>query len=63
MYLREALGIEVLHGCNTDILEPPSSVVRMFISSTISGWGFTDELFFTVACHFITVALKAFSFT
>lgn len=41
MEMREALGVELLCGHNTDNLEPPSNVVRVFISSTISGWGFT----------------------
>lgn len=62
MELREALGVEALRGHNSDGLEPSSSVVRVFISSTVSGWGFTDELFFTVVCHFTKVPLKAFFF-
>ncbi|XP_053539257.1 NACHT domain- and WD repeat-containing protein 1 [Ictalurus punctatus] len=36
MELREALGVEVLRGHNSDGLEPSSSVVRVFISSTVS---------------------------
>lgn len=60
MELREALGVEALQGHNTGNLEPPSNVVRVFISSTISGWAFTHQLFFTVPCNCTNLALKDF---
>ncbi|KAF5909987.1 NACHT domain- and WD repeat-containing protein 1 [Clarias magur] len=36
MKLREALGVDALRGHDTSTLDPPSNLVRMFISSTIS---------------------------
>lgn len=56
MEMREALGVETLRGHDTDSLKPPSNVVRVFISSTISGWGFTHRLLFKMACNFTNVA-------
>lgn len=44
MELREALGVDALRGHDTGTLDPPSNLVRVFISSTISGRGFTDKL-------------------
>lgn len=63
MELREALGVEALCGNDADSLEPPSRVVRVFLSSTISGRSFRDFFCETVACNFLKAALKAcFSF-
>ncbi|KAM9460844.1 NACHT domain- and WD repeat-containing protein 1 [Clarias gariepinus] len=36
MELREALGVDALRGHDTGTLDPPSNLVRVFISSTIS---------------------------
>lgn len=60
--LREALGVETLRGIDTDVLEPPSNVVRVFISSTISGWDLTDKLLSSVAGNFFKKHENFFSY-